>query len=212
MALNDLYELVDKSIVGPQSVFNVYHFLRENAGVDASDIAEAYEDEMMASLLLLQDGRVDHNEITVRNLGDATDFAVRNPSPSVGTRTGQGFAQFYAATIQFNRLRTDMKNGQKRFMTGVELDQSDGLWNASFITEMEAIGTIMVGNWELASDPGVTIMNFVILKRFCVVPAQDPCLKYRLPDDDAEALIRYQPVGFIFRDRARSQVSRKRLQ
>ncbi len=211
MALDDLYEIVDKSIVGTERVFNVYHVLRSGPAVTSATIAEAFEDDILTPLLPLQDERIDHFEIAVRNLGDPTDFTVRNPSPSLGTRMGQGFAQFYAFTIQFNRLRTDMKNGQKRFMVGIETDSNDGSWLAAFVTLMDVIGTALIGDWEINSDPGITVCNFVILKRFCVVDGQSPCLKYRLADDDVEALVRYQPVSFLGRDRVRSQVSRKRL-
>jgi hypothetical protein len=67
--------------------------------------------------------------------------------------------------------------------------------------------------WEEDTGPGVDLVEFVILKRFCVVPEQDPCQVYRLPDDDVEVdNNHYVPTNAITRTRVRSQVSRKVLQ
>lgn len=212
MAIEDFYEVLDHHNAGGVQVLNVYHVERDSGIITSALIAEAFEDSILTPLLLLQDDRIQHTEIAVRNLGDPTDFNSRAPVPNLGTRiTGAGFAQFYAAAIQFNRTRTDMKHGQKRFFAGVEPDQEDGTWNGGFLTALESIRDPLLTDWERASAPAVPVCRYVILQRVCVVPGQEPCLKYRLPDVTDEPIVKYTPVTAIIRDRVRSQVSRKKL-
>jgi hypothetical protein len=105
-----------------------------------------------------------------------------------------------------------MKNGQKRFLFGNDTDAVDGVWSAGFLTNLDTVAASIIDPWEKAAAPGVDVVAFVILKRFCVVPAQSPCLDYRLPNTDAEIdANHYIPIATTQRARIRSQVSRKRL-
>lgn len=211
MALTDWYEVLDKHNAGGQNILNVYHVLRDNGGITSTVVAEAFEDSILTPLLVLQDDRYLHTAIEVRNLGTPTDFTTRTPSPNQGTRTGaQGFAQFYAAAIQFNRTRNDMKHGQKRWACGTEPDAGDSQWLSTFLTNLETMRDPLLTDWERTVAPGVPVCRYGIIQRVCDVPAQDPCLKYRMPETDAELQF-YIPVTAIIRDRIRSQVSRKRL-
>jgi len=129
-----------------------------------------------------------------------------------GTDTNQFQPAFYAAAIQYNRTRTDMKNGQKRYFMGSELDVLNGVWDSPFIAQMDLIGAAMVDPWVTAALPLVDVCSFAILKRFCVVEGQEPCLKYRLPENSAEIdAFHYVPLNFLSRDRPRTQNSRKVL-
>jgi len=160
----------------------------------------------------MQDDNLLRTTVEVQNLGDPTDFASIDSSAFGGTSSGEHFVGFTAAAIQFNRTRTDMKNGQKRFLMGEETDASNGTWDAAFLAQMVLVGDTIVDPWVTAAAPLVDVCNFAVLKRFCVVPLQDPCLKYRLPiTDDEIDNNHYVPISFITRNRQRSQVSRKRL-
>lgn len=211
MAFADIYEVRDFQDIGGTNMLNVYHVQRDNAGVDAQQIGIAFNDTVLPELLPLQEANVDHSRIEVQSLDNPLDFAVVTPVPSSGTRVGANFAHFYAATLQFNRLRTDMKNGQKRFYVGIEADASGSLWGAAFILLLADLGDGILLPWRTVVDPLVPVCEFVILKRVCTVqPPPTPCPSYRLPENDAE-LVLYQPTTFTVRDTIRSQVSRKRL-
>lgn len=213
VALSDFWEIKDNQVVSGKSMLNVYHVKRILAGANATNVGQAFiktvlEDELLA----LQDVDVKRTTIEVANLGTPTDFTSIDSSTLPGSRVGARFANFNAASIQLNRTRTDMKNGQKRFYAGGEADGGEGLWNAAFVAELDDLAAALISNWEQSAAPGVDVCNLVVLKRFCVVEAQDPCLQYRLPDTDAEIdANHYVPINTIVRSNQRSQVSRKVL-
>ncbi len=211
MALDDWFEILDKQDMFGQSILNVYHVQRASAGFNAVTILDAFENTVLTPLLPLQDAALSHTILEARNLGDVTDFATLVPSPAVGTRTGDPFAQFTAAAVQFNRTRTDMKNGQKRFCAGVETDSAGQSWVAAFVTLMQSLGDDMIGNWVTAAAPSTPVCNFGIIKRVCTVePPPTPCPSYRLPETDLELQF-YIPTVALARGNKRSQVSRKVL-
>ncbi len=213
MALTDFWQVKDNQAMDGKAVLNIYHVKRILAGANALMVAQAFRDFFVDGVLdLLQPAGISRTTIEVENLGDATDFATVDSSPFPGTIVGNELASFNSATVQFNRTRNDMKNGQKRWVAGTELEQANGEWVAGFVTVLQAAGQILTLPWETDAAPGVDVCDFVILKRFCVVPEEDPCTQYRLPNTDAEADDwHYLPGSVTTRIRVRSQVSRKVL-
>lgn len=213
MALSDFWEVKDNQVFQGKAVLNVYHVKRILVGANAAAVSQGFIDSIIgATLASLQDVDVGRTTLEVANLGTPTDFISVDTSVLIGTRAGATFAGFTTGAIQLNRTRTDMKNGQKRFLVGGELDANDGTWNAAFLAEMATLAAALIAPWEDNAAPGVDICELVVLKRFCVVPAQDPCLKYRLPNTDAEIdNNHYVPTQTTLRSRQRSQVSRKLL-
>ncbi len=210
MALNDMYEIVDRQVLGTSIINNVYHVVRDNVAIKANTIAEAFEDRILTPLLPLQDGALSHVSIDVRNLKDATDFAVRVPVPAVGTRVGEPFTSFVAAAIQFNRTRTDIKNGQKRWSVGVEADADGNNWLAAFVTALETLRDPILALWFTDALPAAPVCDYVVIQRVCTVqPPPVPCVSFRLPLTDGELQF-YNPTSAIIRGVVRSQVSRKR--
>ncbi len=213
VALADFWQLKDNQILGGRNILNVYHLKRILSGATATQVAQSFLDSILTGGFRgLQDNNLTRTTVEVENLGDPLDFAALDSSGKTGTDTGDHPAIFNAATIQFNRTRTDMKNGQKRFLFGNDVDAVDGVWVAAFLTGLDAVALSIITPWEEIAAPGVDVCEFVILKRFCVVDGQKPCLKYRLPDDNDEIDDNhYVPISTVSRDRIRSQVSRKRL-
>lgn len=214
MALTDFWELKDNQVFEGKSILNVYHLKRILPGADAGDVGTAFNDWVLDSNLKdLQPVGLTRTFVTVENLGDITDFATLSSSAHGGQVVGQEIPGFNAATIQFNRKRTDMKHGMKRFVAGTELEMDGGEWVGGFFVLLQALAAHIMLPWERDTAPGVDVVEFCILKRFCVVPAQDPCLAYRLPITDAEVDDNhYVPDSSTTRPRVRSQVSRKVLQ
>lgn len=213
MALSDFWQIKDNQLLAGTAVLNVYHAKRILSGATATQVAQAFLDHILvANFLGMQDSNLTRTTLEVENLGTPTDFAALDSSAKVGTDVDDHPAIFNAATIQFTRTRTDMKNGQKRFLFGSELDALDGVYDGPFLTRLAAVGATIIDPWEEAASPGVDVCEFVILKRFCVVSGQDPCLAYRLPINSTEIdANHYVPLAIVTRNRVRSQVSRKRL-
>ena len=213
MALLDYWELKDNQILSGKGVLNIYHLKRIQISATAQTVGDAFMNSILtATFLDAQDSNLTRTTVEVRNLGEPTDFATIDSSGSGGTDVGDHPAIFNAATIQLNRTRTDMKNGQKRFLMGKDADGSDGSWDAPFLANLATIAASLVATWKTAAAPAVDVCSLVILKRWCVVPGQDPCLKYRLPNSSAEVdANHYVPTSTLVRTRIRSQVSRKVL-
>ena len=213
MALTDFWQLKDNQVYDGKSVLNVYHLKRILVTANAQDVIDAFVNSVLTfDFLAAQSIEISRTTIECENLGDPTDFASFNSAGLPGTDLGAFPSTFTAASIQFNRTRTDMKNGQKRFAMGTEADISNGVWIAAFVAGLQTFGDNIVTAWVTAAAPLVDVCEYAILKRFCVVPAQDPCVKYRLPVNDAEIdAFHYVPSQALVRTQARSQVSRKIL-
>ncbi len=213
MALTDFWQLKDHQIIAGRDILNVYHAKRILAGANSQTVALAFINTVLTpTFLAMQDNNLARTVVECENLGDPTDFVSEDSSAFPGTDVGDHPAIFNAATIQFNRTRTDMKNGQKRFLMGNDNDAVDGVWDAGFQADLATVAASIIVPWKTAAAPAVDVCAFVILKRFCVVDEQEPCLAYRLPNTNTEIDDKhYVPVSTIARDRIRSQVSRKRL-
>lgn len=213
MALTDYWQVKDNMVAGQQRSLNVYHVKRILAGATAQMVAEAFDFSILTlNYLGMQATNLDRSTIEVENLGDPTDFVAYDSSAKGGTDTGDTLVTFNAASIQFNRTRIDMKHGQKRFVVGNDADELLGVWNAAFLAQLALLGQTIIDPWTTLAAPAVDVCSFVILKRFCVDPLQDPCQVYRLPNTDTEVdSFHYVPLTFTVRDRIRSQVSRKVL-
>lgn len=213
MALSDFWQIKDNQIFRGKPILNVYHAIRIDVGANAQLVGEAFLDQVVAGPTQnIQPDALTRTTIEVENLSTATDFAVLDSSAFPGLLVGQDLPSFNAATIQFNRTRNDMKNGTKRILAGGEVEQQDGGWSSGFQTLLNTYALNVFTAWERDVAPGVLVCSYVILKRFCVVPAQSPCLQYRLPNTDAEADgNNYVPTSATVRSRVRSQVSRKIL-
>ncbi len=213
MALVDFYELRDFQFQGAQTILNVYHYRNLGTGGPAANIAQAFLDTVMPTLQTIQSVSVARTFIEVQNLGSPFDFATVDTSAFPGLQPGVSLATFNAPTIQLNRTRTDIKNGMKRFIAGVETDIAGNNWETAFLAELQAFADILVDPLELSGSPGIARAELVILKRFCTVLPSPPCTGvYRLPDTDAEIDgNNYAPVSATARSKVRSQVSRKAL-
>jgi hypothetical protein len=213
MSLGDFYEIRDFQNFNQQNILNVYHVRNLGAGGPAANVATTLIQWVFPFLLPFQDQLLARTVIEVQNLASPFDFASVDSSGSPGTATGTPLSTFSAATIQFNRTRTDIKNGMKRFTVGAEGNAEGNVWTSGFLVSMQALADQIVQPWELDATPGVERLEFVILKRFCTTSPSPPCAgTYRLPETDAEADNNfYAPNTATARNTIRSQVSRKRL-
>lgn len=213
MPLSDFWEIKDNQVLDGQPLLNIYQAKRILAGANATLVGQALIDQVITPMALaIQPIGVTRTTMEITNLGTVTDFTTLDTSGIPSGVAGNRLPEFNAAGIQFNRTRSDMKNGQKRWLAGAEPEQADGIWVPAFITLLQTAASNLLDPWETNAAPGVDVCEFVIIKRFCVVPGQDPCVAYELPTTDP--LIdanHYVPVTATVRTRVRSQVSRKKL-
>ncbi len=209
MAFSDLYEVLDNQSIGGEPLLNVYQVERVAGAFAALDIAIAFIDSVGSLIRNIQHTTVVHDIVTVRSLADPTDFASSVMSPNTGVLTGPQLANFAAATIQFNRRRTDMNNGSKRFAAGDETNATGNNWDGAFLPTIQILADRLVQAWEEAAAPGVAVCNLVIIKRICTTTPSPPCVGgYRLPLV-TDPLTLYTPASALARSTIRSQVSRK---
>ncbi len=209
MAFSDLYEVLDNQSIGAEPLLNAYQVERVTGSFTALDIAVAFIDSMGSLIRNIQHTTVIHDIVTVRSLDDPTDFATAVFAPNTGVLVGAQLSNFAAGTIQFNRRRTDMNNGQKRYAAGDETQAVGNNWSAAQLTAMQALADRLVQPWEESAAPGVAVCNLVIIKRICTTTPSPPCLGgYRLPLS-TDPLVLYTPVSALARSTIRSQVSRK---
>lgn len=211
MSFSDWYEVVHRQEQDGEPVLNVYHVERDNVGVEAQTVAEAFNDAILPALAALQYTGLTNVSIDARSLFDPFDFFSRVPTIPAGLRVGANFAQFNVVTVQFNRTRTDMRNGQKRFTAGVEADSNGATWLAPLLADAVTLTVALLNAWEIGGFPGVAQCRYGILQRICKSAPSPPCVDgYRLPEDDLE-LEFFTPITAIVRNTVRSQTSRKRL-
>jgi len=211
MAFSDLYEVLDLQSIGGEPILNAYQVERASGAFAALDVAVAFIDSLGTVIRNVQHTTVIHDIVTVRSLDDPTDFASAVMSPNAGTLTGPQLANFNALTIQFNRRRTDMNNGSKRFAAGTEGQATGNSWDAPFLVTAQILADRLVTPWERAAAPGIDVCSLVILQRVCTTSPSPPCVGgYRLPLS-TDPLVMYTPISALVRDTIRSQVSRKRL-
>ncbi len=212
MALADFWEIKDNQVAGSHAMLNVYHVKRILVGATATKVGQSFIDSVIVPLLLpMQVLNTDRTSLDIKNLGDVTDFVSLDTTALVGLRTGESLSNFNAVGIQLNRTRSDIRNGQKRYFAGREADKTGNVWDLTFKALIDALAAGLIEAWEEDSAPGVDVCELVVLKRFCVVPDQEPCLKYRLPETDAEIDgFHYVPQTTLQDNLVTSQVSRKR--
>ncbi len=207
----DLYEVLDLQSIGGEPVLNAYQVERTSGAFAALDIAVAFIDSLGSLIRDIQHIGVTHDIVQVRSLSDPTDFATAVMSPNTGVLAGTQLTNFSAATIQYNRRRTDMNNGQKRYAAGDESQAAGNQWIAGFLTTIQILADRTVQAWEKAAAPGVSVCTLVIIQRICTTSPSPPCVGgYRLPLS-TDPLVFYTPTTALVRDTIRSQVSRKRL-
>lgn len=211
MAFSDLYEILDLQSIGGEPILNAYQVERAGGAFAALDVVTAFIDSLGTLIRTIQHNTVTHDIVTARSLDEPTDFASAVMSPNVGILTGNQLANFAALTIQFNRRRTDMNNGSKRFAAGDETVAAGNQWVSAFLTSAQTLADRLVQPWETLAAPGIDVCSLVIIQRICTTSPSPPCAgSYRLPKS-SDPLKMYTPVTALVRDTIRSQVSRKRL-
>lgn len=202
MALADIYETRwGWEFLGMEGL-TVFHLLRAGGGFTAADVQTALIDSIKTAWKNAVSTGVNFNVITTHSVGNPIDFVESDFGNELGTRAGEPMPPHDVATIRFPRLRTDMHHGYKRFSGLVEGDNESGSLSAGATTLFNTLGTEIISNLEKNANPGVTVANYVVVKRILDAGV------YRLPENDGE-LVYYIPTSRQVLTHVKTQNSRK---
>lgn len=114
MAIGDLYQLIDRQDLLGQEVINRYHYVNVSLGGNANDLADAYIQDVLPSVLATQRSGLEHKTIEVINLDDLTDFHTETLVGATGTYpTGEGQLPFVTLSMKLVRSTRAIRNGRK---------------------------------------------------------------------------------------------------
>lgn len=114
MAVNDLYMLLDKQDFNGQEFINCYHYLNVDSDGSAEDLADAFAQDVLPSILPVQRPSLVHQLIEVINLDDPSDFHTLAVVGGAGTYpTGSGQQSFVSLAYKWLRTTRAIRNGRK---------------------------------------------------------------------------------------------------
>ena len=202
MAFQDLYELVDVQTIAGQEVLNVYYYINNNVlngGATAEDLAEAFEAQVLPSILAVQVELLTHTELRVKNLYTPSDAHVLALSES-GAIATDAFPTFDAVGFRLVQGNGAIRNGAKRIGGIPEGAATDGVIDSgTYITALDAVGTAMADTLSLLlADVFMPVVVGRILDGG----------SYRLPANSGEAVLG-AILEAVFSVLVTSQTSRK---
>lgn len=110
----------------PASVDLSFALVSAFGGVPDGITGEFPTGSIMADLASLQTSTLKYKELVAEAMYDVADFySVPYPSSQAGTRAGTPMSPFAAFAVQSNRVRTDIRRGNKRFAGLSESDVQD---------------------------------------------------------------------------------------
>lgn len=198
MALGDVYELVIEGTCQGQTADNVFHYEQDTEFVStfpspAHDLALGFENQVLPKMQAIATVDVEWSRITVRNLFNEGDAAVRLISETgaiggggVGADTLPVYNTFTYALTGDNPA---VNQGRKAFSGVGELYQTDGvvLTESGFVGSLQDLADQMAT--PVKSEPLLLSDLFipVIVKR--VREGVAPNYTYRLPSTAGEKVV-----------------------
>lgn len=145
MAINDRYRLELRSQFLGQQNLNVFHYLHVQAATgDAAYLAGRFANTVVPPLAAVCHTSWSVVGIHVYNLDNPLDFAI-NSGVVPGTRGGDAEAQYTTWSFTYQRGRSDMKSGGKRFGGLSETDVSGGLPSGGILSALTTLAAALEG-------------------------------------------------------------------
>lgn len=189
-ATGDVIELVHEQTYLGQSVNNVYYFQNNDVAGTLVTLADWFEANVVVQLKDFQLDLVTHVNLRLRNL--FLD-AETHEEPLTGTGAVvsgmEELPAFFAASCRFDHVQGDLRPGFKRWAGLGENHLEDSLIRPANVTMLEEVAALLIQPPSVANTGWVP----VVVKRVCETPNPDPdavpsCLKYRLPESQAELI------------------------
>lgn len=139
-----IYELLYEQSYGEEQVLNVYHFLHSLGDDDDQDLcAQAFDEDLVTPLSLVSNAVLKYDLIRVRNLTGTLADSVKVPSVSQGVISGEVIASFVAASIRYDRVSKDTRNGAKRIVGLVEADVVASIFTTPYFTKLQTLAAVL---------------------------------------------------------------------
>lgn len=206
----DIIELVHEQSYLGQQVNNVYYF--EAAVQDASmeALATWFEDNVVPAVKAIQNDLLNHLNLRLRNLfnDDETLEEVLTGSGALLSSDVE-LPSFFALELRLDHETGTLRPGFKRWGGINEGSVTDAVVSAGTVANMTNIGDLLINPPAVANPDWA----HVVVGRVCAEPNPDPegvpsCLRYRLPETQAEAVVGYPVIYEVF-SQPTTQNSRK---
>lgn len=156
----DVFEVILEGELLGQQIINVRQFRVEQVVNDGGfeQVLDYFEDTILPLVKVVQTTEFEWSNITINNLTDPDEFAVRAISV-VGTDTGGALPPHSSISIKMQRGSKITRNGYLRHAGVTESMQTDGLANPLTITNYEAAYVWLLGT--LSAIDGSDTIDFV---------------------------------------------------
>jgi hypothetical protein len=186
-----LFEVLLRQSYFGRNIINRWHYLSQGVpaavqlsfalteafgGIPAPVTNELVAGSIMQLLSSIQSSSLAYNELTVEAMYDVTDFySVPFPPPVIGTAPGTAMSPFCAYALQSNRLRTDIRRGNKR-LCGVSetFVNAGGLLDSGITIPLEVLAAAMSDPLEYDDEGNAITFTPVVLSFKPASPQVDP--------------------------------------
>lgn len=144
MASGDFYEVIDKQSQGGQTILNVFVFQVTGADATAENVALTWQADQAIQISSLQSSSLVHDNVTVNNLNDLSDFWVETLG-IVGEQPGDVLPPYDCVALFYVRTTRASRNGWKRFAGVPEAHQNDGILDGTIITSWDGVAAYLLG-------------------------------------------------------------------
>lgn len=199
---NVVYELVHQSTQLGVEVDNVYYYQR-GTGItaNAQALVEEWQEQVLPTITTARGTDVVTQQISARNIFDATDVFILPLSEAGGFGGGDLLPPHDAVNFTLVRENATTRNGSKRMASIQEASQVDGiLTDSTFLTAMAALADVFVD--VILGTLSAEWFFPVIVGR---IPDGDG---YRLPETLLEATVN-AIIDAVFNPDVSTQTSRK---
>lgn len=206
----DCIELVHEQNLMGQSVNNVYYFEAVTASASLIDLASWFETNVTDRVKAFQLDLVIHENLRLRNLFNDSETYEEPLSGNgdIASSTNE-LPSFMAYTIRLDHDNGAVRPGFKRYAGVGEAGITDALVTLAVTAQLENLILNLV-NPPVTANPDWV---HVVVNRVCETPNPTPgaiprCLKYRLPESQAEYTPGYIQTGASY-SQPTTQNSRK---
>jgi len=149
----------------PAAVSRSFALAAAFGGIPDPITSEFPEGSIMALIAQMQSEGVDYVELSVEALYDVSDFySIPYPPTQGGTATGTPMSSFAAYALQSNRVRTDIRRGNKRFVGVSETHVGGaGIIEATMTPVLEDLAAAMSADLEYDDEGTPVVFSPVIL-------------------------------------------------
>lgn len=186
MALANIYQLTDvQRAPNGELVENVYFY--NNSGLDGSaeGCAAAFVATLLPGIFALQSDQFDHTLISVKSLGDFSDFAELALAGVDGAVAADCLPAFNALNFTLRSTTRSIRPGSKRYggMPDLQAYYNNGvIVDEGQLSRIETLRNNLTG----AISDGAVDYFHVLVKRIPVPATEDHKAYYRLPESDGE--------------------------